>query len=342
MKLFGNKYRYFFILLLGSYSYVNSYFLETFSRYDLHESPFFIWIGFMLIVLLVWEGNRIIETQVPKFRSGPNPLLPQFLASMLLALVSGIIVYLVIPSGDPELKKSITSIDARLATAFALRVNLFLQCLNAMFYYVNRSQQSALEAESLRTSTAQAKLESIRNQVNPHFLFNNLNVLSALVMTKNQEANTFIESFSTVYRYILSKQQNETVTLAEEKEFIGPYIFLLEKRYGKSFSVSFDLPDSFMEHRIVPVALQMLIENAIKHNVTSTLKPLNIMIALEEDGSLAVSNNLQPKEPDEPSSNTGLKNIAERYKLISGKGIRITRGHNFFKVSLPLLKPDTV
>lgn len=342
MKLFGNKYRYLFILLLGSYSYMNSAFLETFRYYRIEQPWYIILAGFLLITLLVWEGNRLAENWTMKANFGIHPLLQFFLASLFIGILAGAATYLLITNLLPMQDKDILAVEARLCIAFSLRINLFLHSINALFFFLNRSRQKELEAESLKTATTQARIESIRNQVNPHFLFNNLNVLSSLVMTNSAEANSFVESFSTVYRYILNKQQQETITIREEKEFLEPYIFLLSKRFGKSFAIDINIPAGYHNYRIVPVALQMLIENAFKHNILSTGHPLQIGIFVDEDERLVVSNNLQVKKPEEPSSHTGLKNIAERYKIITGETIKVHKTLDVFKVSLPVIPPSTV
>lgn len=342
MKLFGNKYRYLFILLLGSYSYVNSAFLETFKYYRIEQPWGVILAGFLMITLLVWEGNRLLERRTMNASLGIHPLLQFFLASLFIGAFAGAATYLAITKLLPVQGKDILAMEAKLCIAFSLRINLFLQSINALFFFVNRSRQKELEAESLKNATTQARIESIRNQVNPHFLFNNLNVLSSLVMTRIEEANSFIESFATVYRYILNKQQQDTITLKEEKDFLEPYIFLLTKRFGKSFRIDINIPDAYHSHRIVPVALQMLIENAFKHNVLSVEHPLHIGIFVDEDRRLVVSNTLRIKTSEVSSSNTGLANIAERYKIITGDKITVHKTPETFTVSLPIISPATV
>lgn len=191
--------------------------------------------------------------------------------------------------------------------------------------------------EELKRISAQAQLQAIKNQVNPHFLFNNLNVLSSLVMLENPDANKFIEEFAKVYRHILSSQRQELIKLQTEIEYMEPYIFLLKKRFPESINISINIPDKFLSWQILPVALQMLIENAIKHNIASKIKPLNIRITVNKQNNLVVYNNLQPKMPDGESTNVGLNNITQRYDLITGKEIDIIKTKDSFSVALPLI-----
>jgi len=220
---------------------------------------------------------------------------------------------------------------------YGARVSLFLHTLNAIFFYVNAYKTKQLEAEELKRINTQAQLQSIKNQVNPHFLFNNLNVLSSLVMTDNPDANKFIEEFSTVYRHILNSQEKELIELRTELDYIKPYIFLLQKRFPDSISIVLDIPESYQDWYILPVALQMLIENAIKHNIVSRAKPLQVSITVKDE-QLVVKNNLQIKTQVEHSTQIGLQNITQRYKIITGKTINIDKGQNSFSVSLPLIR----
>jgi LytS/YehU family sensor histidine kinase len=156
-------------------------------------------------------------------------------------------------------------------------------------------------------------------------------------MRDNPEANKFIEEFSKVYRYILNNQEKELVALRSEMDFIQPYIFLLQKRFPGGLEVSLDVPERYKDYYIIPAALQMLIENAIKHNVVSRTKPLHIDVYVNGNNTLTIKNNLQPKQSEEPSTRIGLVNIKKRYAMISGQEVRINRRSDSFVVELPLL-----
>lgn len=339
MKLFGNRYRYALILILASYSYLNSLFLEVFAFYHIEEPAWLIWIAFMLIVALVWEGNRLIEQLIRSKSTTKNVLLIQFMTSTLAAALAGWLVPVAINGLYANSMLDPRDIHIKLSIAFSLRVNLFLQCINAFLHFINRARQKEIEAVGLREAAAKSELELLKNQVNPHFLFNNLNVLSSLVINGNKEANTFIESFSSVYRQILQAKDKDLISLREESSILEPYTFLLSKRFGEALKIHQNIPDACMDKLIVPTSLQLLVENAIKHNVVTQQKPLHIYITANPGTQeLKVMNPLQPKLTDEPSSKTGLKNIAERYKYATGKTIGVNGGTDAFEVRLPLIE----
>lgn len=344
--MFNHPYRYVFIACLGLYSWMNASFIETFTRYAIPSNTFAQILGFLLICLFVWEGNRLLKYLLDKYvlkkHVTINPVVALFAASHLVAFFSGLLVYFFITTIVLKEINRADMIALKLTLVFSFRINLFLQCINAIVHFLNRFQQKQVEAEELRRINTQAQLQAIRNQVNPHFLFNNLNVLSTLVLKKNQDANTFIEAFSSVYRYILKNRDAETVMLQTELTFIEPYIYLLKTRFGNALHIDLNIPAQYAEQHIVPAALQLLIENAIKHNITSIARPLTVTFFVLDDQYLVVQNNLQEKVEKPASTEFGLYNISQQYKLLSGKEIRIEKSDALFSVAIPLLKPIDV
>lgn len=343
--MFSHRLRYAFILILGVYSYINTVFSETFTYYGIQQHPLKILFSFILICLLVWEGNRLLNRIIEKrvhfgsFRI--HPLLIFFILSHVSTLVASLIAWLIISVMAPDMQEQ-SPIAVKLIFVFSFRINLFLNCLHAIVYLLRQYKQKELETEELKLISSQAQLQAIRNQINPHFLFNNLNVLSSLILLKNDEAGTFIEKFSAVYRYILKNQDTELITLNSELEFIQPYIFLLEKRFGEGLKFFVNIHEQFRDCYIVPVALQIVIENALKHNVVSAKKPLKIFITVNNEGMLIVENNLQLREKKESSGQTGLRNIHQRLKMIAGKELGIEQTDAYFRVSIPLINTDAV
>jgi len=341
MQMFRNKYRYIFILILAVYSYANSLLSDVYSHYDISAPTYDILLVFVLITLLVWEGNRLIGHALKAYNPGDRPvrLLITFfiLGSVYSTLISIAITWLIgyVAIGIPI---SALKMPAILAFTYGTRINLFLHILNAVFFYINQYKNKQLEAEELKRINTQAQLQAIKNQINPHFLFNNLNVLSSMVMRENPEANQFIEEFSKVYRHVLNSQQRELIPLKEELEYIKPYLFLLEKRFPESIFIDTDIPSGFEEYLIVPVSVQMLIENAIKHNIVSRTRPLRIQIAVQGNDHLLVSNNLQLKSTSEPSTRIGLDNINKRYEMIAGRKIEMKKTESDFLVLIPLIQ----
>ena len=341
--MFTSKYRYGLIVLLSVYSYANTLFSEVYRYYGIHAPWYDVLLLMALITFLVWEGNRLFL----KFLHGVADKLSKIRFLFLFFLVGTVIasgIALVASYTTArllQLPAAESKIGMKLAFTYGTRVNLFMHILNAIVIYVNEYKTKQLEAEELKRINAQAQLQAIKNQVNPHFLFNNLNVLSGMVMKDNPDANKFIEEFSKVYRHILNSQDKELIPLSTELEFIKPYVFLLEKRFPDSVSVRLAIDEKYFQYYIVPACLQMLVENAIKHNVLSKARPLDILIAVNKKGDLFVKNNLQPKPQLEISTQVGLKNIAQRYGFTTGQQIDISKDEDSFTVTLPLIYQPT-
>ncbi len=202
--------------------------------------------------------------------------------------------------------------------------------------FIKNWKESQLISEKLKKENIQAKLESLKNQVNPHFLFNNLNILTVLIDNNKSQAKEFVEKFAEVYRYLLKSKDKELARVETELEFINSYLYLLKIRFEKSIYVKININPVFLDSYIPPLALQLLIENAIKHNISSMAKPLYIEIYTEQ-GYLIVKNNLQFKEDSGEGTNTGLQNITNRYAFLSEKNIIIEKTEKDFIVCLPLL-----
>jgi sensor histidine kinase YesM len=194
------------------------------------------------------------------------------------------------------------------------------------------------EQENLRLveEKSKAELSALKEQLSPHFFFNTLSTLSAIVRNEKKEVGLeFIGEISKTYQYTLATKQ-DLVTLKEEMSFLESYLFLLKKRYGEKLSFSQDLPEDILSSEIPPMSLQLLVENAIQHNVITREKPLHIRIFTEK-GMICVENNLQEKESGLDSFGIGLQNLSNRYRLLSQKDIIITKDKQKFGVKLPLL-----
>ncbi|HNH20602.1 MAG TPA: histidine kinase, partial [Ferruginibacter sp.] len=169
------------------------------------------------------------------------------------------------------------------------------------------------------------------------FLFNNLNTLSSLIPENPKHAVDFVQQLSKVYRHVLEVKDEESIDLKDELEVLNAYSFLLKTRFGNNLDVRINIPEEKMRQRIVPLSLQILMENAIKHNVVSSDKPLRIDV-YTENGSLVLKNNLQVKRQISESTGIGLNNIRNRYRLLSDKEVKVTDNENSFTVSIPLIE----
>jgi sensor histidine kinase YesM len=327
-----------FIVLLALYSYANILLTVGDKLFDFEVNNLELFATLFTVVLFIWELNRVVEINLPwalrMLRNRIHPLVLLFCGSlvnvMVVCLLALALLYLVVGMDFP-----IRSAHLTLLMAFGFRINLFLNCINAIVFYMNRSRKAQLEAERFKKISAEAQFEALRNQINPHFLFNSFNVLSSLVYKDPDTAAKFIEQLSHVYRYLLNSRDKKIVLLQEEMEFIRAYLFLLAIRFGDNLRVdilTFDDRDLYLP----PATLHMLIENAIKHNVVSRSRPLFISIGMEEN-MLVIANTLQPKEIKEPSTRVGLQNIISRYLFLSNEPVVVKEENNCFVVRIPLL-----
>ncbi len=216
---------------------------------------------------------------------------------------------------------------------------LFLILYEAM-YLSNMLKKTILEKEILVKENLSSQLEGLRSQVNPHFLFNSLNTLSSLIPEDPQRANRFVSQMSKVYRYLLEFRNESVVLLKDELEFIDSYSFMIKERFQNNIILEQDIGEEYHDYMIIPLSLQILYENAIKHNVISRQKNLLIKTYIENK-HLVVENNLQLKKTMPSSTKVGLKNIIDRYSFFTEEPVKVTQDDLRFKVSLPLFKKKT-
>lgn len=205
-----------------------------------------------------------------------------------------------------------------------------------IFFIYRALQDKKIKQQKIIAGTANAKYESLKSQLDPHFLFNSLNVLVSLIEEDPDKAQKFTTSLSKVYRYVLEQKDKDLVSLEEELRFAKTYMSLLKMRFENA--IDFQIPQNVKnpEAKIIPLSLQILLENCINHNIVSEQKPLYINI-IEFDNELLVSNNYQKKSSLKKSSGIGLENIKERYQILSTRNITINQSEEEFKVQLPLL-----
>lgn len=217
---------------------------------------------------------------------------------------------------------------------------IFSSTLIALYLYIrftSLSKDQIIEEQKVITGNVSAQFESLKNQLDPHFLFNSLNVLSALIEEDQQKAVEFNNSLSKTYRYILDQKNKELVPLEEELAFAKTYIALLQMRFEDS--LTFEMPQHIKQEgaKVVPLSLQLLLENVIKHNKATASKPIHIIIKEDTDGYLRIENNLNKKQKLDNRQGIGLQNIASRYGLLTSKPIKIEETEDYFAVRIPIL-----
>lgn len=223
-------------------------------------------------------------------------------------------------------------------------INYFLVALITIFflgffYFIDRKKnklERKIVIESTKAETATAQFETLKNQLDPHFLFNSLNVLTGLIEENPDNAIDFTTSLSKIYRYVLEQKDKEVVPIQEEINFAKTYVNLLKLRFENSIDFEIEQTTFSETEFIVPLSLQILLENTIKHNVASEQKPLKIKI-YKRDNFLIVENSFQPKDTIKDSTGIGLKNIINRYQLISNREVLIEKNEEIFRVQLPIL-----
>lgn len=318
-----------FAFLFGGFSAFNASGLLRVAIYSLS-------IGF-----IAWAGNSLITHWVS--RRWPWHVKPG--RTFAIALTLGLIYTLVSigvfnllffypwGAGQVNWPRLWEVVLVNSLVAVIITVIILLLVFQAIFmrYLRNGLQRE----EQYKRDIITAQYEALRNQVNPHFLFNSLSVLTSLVETDQGAAVSFIRKLSDVYRYVLDMRDRELVTIGEELQLVRSFLFMQQQRFGDQLKV--DIGPVNEAGRIVPLSMQMLIENALKHNIASGESPLFIRIN-EENGLLVCSNNYQPRPLVEPSAGTGLKNIAGRFSAFTAEPVRWGVENGNFVVRIPVIK----
>jgi hypothetical protein len=216
-----------------------------------------------------------------------------------------------------------------------LGVSVFMHARSFMLNW-KQASKSEVKQQKIIAGTANAKFETLKNQIDPHFLFNSLNVLSSLIEENPENAQRFTTSLSKIYRYVLEQKDKELVSVTEELSFAKTYMNLLKMRFENS--LFYELPETIEnpEAKVVPLSLQLLLENTVKHNVVSEQKPLHIRIFIEGD-YLAIQNDYQKKEVLQSRQGVGLQNIVDRYSIITNRKVLIEQNEQTFTVRIPIL-----
>jgi two-component system, LytTR family, sensor kinase len=340
-SMFNHRFRYYFIALLSVFTYIATVLCDLYYYFEIDIQWYYAFGTIAAITLTAWETGRLLQSvfkkHYQKYSSKVTGLLYFYLASGTIVTIATVALVLSLSMLLLDFSFSKCIIPLKLNLIYAHLVNLLFHLIHAIFFYFREYETQLLAAEENKRLAAQNELALIKNQINPHFLFNNLNVLSALIMQNSTEANKFIEAFSQVYRYILVNQNKEMVMLQDELNFIEPYIFLLEKRFASGLKISVDIADKYLSYSVLPASLQMLIENAIKHNIATKNKPLHIQLKSNGHDTVIVRNNLQLRETVESSTQIGLQNIAKRYEFITGRQMNIEQTSEDFIVTLPIV-----
>ncbi len=217
-------------------------------------------------------------------------------------------------------------------------LTIMIMAIYEAIYFFMQLKQSIRDEEQAKQAIVQAQLDALRNQAQPHFFFNTLNTLRDIIdQNPKEDAKQFVDKLSEIYRFLLESGNANLILLKDELKFAKAYIHIQSERFGANLILNWNIPEAALNTMIVPMSLQLLLENAIKHNVISRAKPLEIHINIKDD-YIVVDNLIQKKSTQLPSTKVGLKNIEKRYGLISNTAVIIVNDGHQFSVSLPLLK----
>ena len=298
----------------------------------------------LIHAIVYWEGNRLIvifhRLKYPNYiQVGKRLAFQMFWVTIYSLIVAVVLEYFFCCLGKEHRPQGVDGPDM----ATSIRVGVINTYTSILFYecayFFQRWKQSGIEAERLQREKVETQLESLKNQVNPHFLFNSLNTLTSLIPNDPDEAVEFVQRLAQVYRYVLDVNATRLIPLQAELEFIKSYLFLLQARHGDRLQVSIDIPQDYYDYQLIPLAIQILVENAVKHNVVSNKHPLYVHIRTEGE-RLIVSNAVLHKKYVSDSTGLGLKNIINRYDLLTDKMVEVEEKKERFSVSIPLILPQ--
>jgi sensor histidine kinase YesM len=295
----------------------------------------FFWI--INLVLFLWFGNqliaKILDKKLPWAQYVSRRFFVQLLFSSSYSLLCVNITFYFFryffTSSIPDYTQM------AVVNIYGLLFIIPIISINFGVYFLVQWKKTTLQSEMLKKENIRSQLDALRSHLDPHFLFNNLNILSSLIDTDKDTATEFLNKFAEVYRYVLNKKSLEVVPLKEEIQFIESYFYILKKRFGENLNIEVDIfpdPNIF----IPPLSVQLLVENAIKHNVITPEKPLTVEI-YKENEKLVVINNIQRASGNNPTTKSGLENISKRYGFLTDQSVEILDIQSHFIVKLPLL-----
>lgn len=323
-----------FLALVGGLSIVQTWFNCTRCHTDANAYARVTFLSFCLWVLL-WRGNAFITDIIDKRVSWLTDPIRRLLIGLAAAIIYTISIVLLIMYTFKWVFGFKLGGNVQYTLFYSVIITLIV-CLflHGREFFLNW-RKLELDTAQLRNENLTSRYESLKNQMDPHFLFNSLNVLTNLVYQDADRSAAFIRQLADVYRYVLDTRHSELVSLNEERKFVNAYLYLNRIRFGDKLIVDDQLDGA--GGWVPPLAIQMVVENAIKHNVISEEDPLTIKLLIR-DGYVVVENNLQRRHQVEATTGIGLENISKRYEMISHKTIRVEETPHTFRVCLPLIE----
>lgn len=298
-------------------------------------------IRLLFFVSLNFEAGRFVVLRIQEALPGINQAGRRFLLSYVAGVLLSFIVITLSTITGRLLDERPVSLDQESLVNFVQCVWIAILIVTPLevLYSYRLVYESQAEKNALEKKNLENQLQNLQEMVNPHFLFNTLNTLSSLVTADAAKAENYILELSHLYRQMLENNRRQLITLKDEIAFVRSYLYLVKERYLNGIEVQLQVPEAAYEYLITPLTLQILIENAIKHNVISPERPLLISVAFEK-GQLTVTNTIYPKQTAPLSSGIGLYTLGARYQLLGLPPVRIEKDENHFTVYVSLLKPS--
>jgi len=294
----------------------------------------------IFIAFIIWEGNRFLLFSLRSYFDWISKPLRKIAVLILSVIFYTVPVSVLLLVGWYKVfsKEPVNWNIVNQSALIILIAVIFITHVYETIFLVKESENEMIRNEQLERARAEAELEALKNQIDPHFIFNSLNTLSYLIDNNPVKAKQFNDNLADVYRYILQNKARDLVLLHEELEFLQSYFLLLQIRFEKAVQLKINIQKEALDQYLIPpISLQILVENAIKHNEFSETSPLSIEIEMKND-ELVVHNQVHRKVLRKASSRIGLQNLGERYKLTTNKEIVIKDEEKDFTVSLPILK----
>ena len=304
------------------------------------KTDIFVFTWSAVVWISLWKGNQALVVIIDQYLTWLEQPGKRFVVGVICMVIYTITISMIIYTiffgliwGQDVMAQVRSDFPAFIYTPVGITSTIMVISHSSSFLKAWR--QSAINFEKLKKEKLMVEYEALKNQVNPHFLFNSMNVLTSLVYEDQDKAVKFIRELSKVYRYVLDSRHKDLVSLEEEMAFVESYIFLQKIRFENNLVIDIDIDEEKMQNFVPPMALQLLLENAIKHNVVSEKRPLTIRIK-SEDKALIIQNDLQEKLSKD-STGIGLENLKQRYQIISNEPITIKKDEAYFTVIIPLL-----
>ena len=300
-----------------------------------------LWLIGMITWYLHVVYSHFVQKKFPEIKQSTKRIIVKCLVNIFIMTPAVLLIFLLYSSLH-ILGYSITGDDLWKGILVGFAVNLVFSTLWEAMYIMDKHRESIGEKEILHQMSLQQEFDVLKSQVNPHFLFNCFNTLSSLINEDPKRAEVFLDELSKVYRYLLRNNETGLSTLESELKFIESYFRLLKTRHGEAVQFQVESDKRYDNYLVPSLSLQMLVENAVKHNVLSKNKPLVIDIFTTAGNKLIVNNNLQRRTIKGPSNKIGLDNIKTKYRLLGQTGFHVMEDAKNFTVVLPLIWDNNI